>query len=415
MVILLNSKKNKGLIILSQYFYPDFASTGQLLTELAEDLKEYDYKIKVYTGRPSYYKSIKKCSKKEIYQGINIYRVSATRFDKNIIIGRLCNFLSYFISVSFKLLFSKDRYPLLIVSNPPFLSVLGFIFKKIRNQKYICLVHDIYPNIAIKLGYLKKNSIIVKIWEKVNYQVLKEAEEIIVLGEYMAETLEKKYLPIDNIKIKIIHNWADEKIILPLKKEDNWFVKRYNLENKLVILYSGNIGLFQDLKTIIKAAERLKNYDDIIFLFIGDGGGLYKLKEMVKNYNLTNVKFLPYQLKKYLPFSLTSSDISIVTLEKGVEGLSVPCKIYGILASGRAVLGLVGENCEVSDIIANAECGLRMNQGDVETFVKKIKYIYENPGILKTMGENSRKYFEKHFTRSQMTRKYYEIIENMNL
>jgi len=307
-------KKDKGLIILSQYFYPDIASTGQLLTELAEDLKKYNYNIKVYTGKPSYYKSIKKCDKKGIYRGINIYRVSATRFNKNIIIGRLCNFLSYFFPVSFKLLFSKDRYPLLIVSNPPFLSVLGFLLKKNRNQKYIYLIHDIYPDIAIKIGYLKKNSIIVKIWRKINYQVLKEADEIIVLGEYMAETLKKIYLNLDKDKIKIIHNWADEKIILPIKKEENWFAKKYNLIDKIVVLYSGNIGLFQDLKTIIRAAERLKNYDDIIFLFIGDGGGLYELKEMVKNCNLTNIKFLPYQLKKYLPFSLTSADISIVTL-----------------------------------------------------------------------------------------------------
>jgi len=408
-------KRDKGLMILSQYFYPDLASTGQLLTELAEDLKKYGYSIKVYTGKPSYYRSIVKCNTKEIYQGINIYRVSATRFNKNIIMGRLCNFLSYFISVSFKLLFLKDRYPLLIVSNPPFLSVLGFLLKKIRNQKYIYLIHDIYPDIAIKLGYLKKNSIIMKIWSKINYQVLKESEDIIVLGEYMAETLKEKYSDLDRDKIKIIHNWADEKFILPMKKENNWFAKKYGLIDKFVILYSGNIGLFQDLKTIINAAKRLKNYEDIIFLFIGDGGGLYQLKEMVKKYNLDNVKFLPYQLKKYLTFSLTSSDISIVTLEKGVEGLAVPCKVYGILASGRAVLGLVGENCEVADIIKNAKCGIRVNQSDVNGLVEEIKYIYKNPEILKTMGENSRRYFEKHFTRGQMTRKYYKVLENIDL
>jgi len=114
-----------------------------------------------------------------------------------------------------------------------------------------------------------------------------------------------------------------------------------------------------------------------------------------------------------LPYSLTSSDISIVALEKGVEGLAVPCKIYGILASGRAVLGLIGENCEIADIIANAECGFRVDQGDVDGLVEKIKYIYKNPKELKNMGENSRKYFEKHFTRSQMTRKYYEILEKI--
>jgi glycosyltransferase involved in cell wall biosynthesis len=406
-------KKDKGLMILSQYFYPDLTSTAQLLTELAEDLKGYGYNIKVYTGKPSYLKNTTKTKKKEIYKEISIYRVAATRFNKNNILGRLSNFFSYFFSVFFKLLFQKDRYPLLIVSNPPFLSIIGLLFKKTRKQKYIYLIHDIYPDIAVALGYLKEKNIIVKVWDKINYQVLINAEKVIVLGEYMAEKIKKKYQLFDDHKIKIIHNWADESFIIPIKKEENWFVKKYNLENKFIILYSGNIGLFQDLNTIIKAAEKLKIYEDIFFLFIGDGGGLNKLKKIVEEKKLHNVKFLPYQPKKNLPYSLTSADISIVTLEKGVEGLAVPCKTYGILACGRSMIGLVGKDCEVAEIIKGAKCGYRVEQGDVNGLVEKIKYIYENSEILKIMGENSRKYFEKHFTRSQMTRKYYNILEKI--
>jgi glycosyltransferase involved in cell wall biosynthesis len=408
-------KKEKGLMILSQYFHPDLAATGQLLTELAEDIISYGYNIKVLTAKPSYYKNKEKYLKEEIYRGIEIYRVSATKFDKNMMIGRLCNFLSYLISVFSKLLFSKNKYPLLIVSNPPFLPLLGFLLKKVKNRRYIYLVHDIYPDIAIQLGYLKKNSIIVKIWNQIHYHVLKKAEKIIVLGDFMAEKFKEKYPDLDNNKIKIIHNWADEKKIFPIKKEENWFVKKYHLSNKIVILYSGNIGLFQDLKSIIKTAERLKNDDDILFLFIGNGGGLKELKRIVKKNNLTNVKFLPYQLKKDLSYSLSSADISIVTMEKGIEGLAVPSKLYGILASGRAVLGLVGKNCEVAEIIEDAKCGFRIDQGDVNKLVEQIKYIYNNPQALENMGKNSRQYFEKHFTRSKMTKKYYEVLEKVSI
>jgi glycosyltransferase involved in cell wall biosynthesis len=407
-------KGNKELIILSQYFYPEVASTGQLLTELAEDLVEYGYKIKVYTGKPSYYKNVEKYKKKELYHGIEIHRLFNTCLNKNSKLGKIFNSLTYFISIVFKLLSSKDRYPLLIVSNPPFLPIVGLLFNKIKKQKYVFLIHDIYPDIAIKLGYLKENSFIARIWDKFNYHILRNTERIIVLGECMAEIIKRKYLPNNNIKIEIIHNWADEEFILPIKKENNWFTKKYHLENKLVISYSGNIGLFQDLETIIRAANKLKDYDDILFVFIGDGGGLNELKKMVEEKYLTNVLFLPYQPKDYLPYSLTSSDISIVALEKGVEGLAVPSKIYGILASGRAVLGLVGENCEVANIIKNAKCGFRVNQGDVDGLVEKIKYMYQNPELLKNMGVNSRKYFVEHFTRKQMTKKYYEIFEGIN-
>ena len=159
-----------------------------------------------------------------------------------------------------------------------------------------------------------------KIWNQIHYCILKNTEEIIVLGDFMVEKLKEKYQDLDNNKIKIIHNWADEKKILPIKKEENWFVKKYHLFNKIVILYSGNIGLFQDLKSVIRTAERLKNHDDILFLFIGDGGGLKELKRIAKENNLINVKFLPYQLKKDLSYSLSAADISIVTMEKGIEG-----------------------------------------------------------------------------------------------
>jgi len=407
-----NDQKNKGLIILSQYFYPDLASTGQLLTELAEDFKKYGYNVKVYTVKPSYFKSTKKCDKKETYKSIKIYRVSATRFNKNILMGRLCNYLSYFISVSFKLLFSKDRYPLLIVSNPPFLPLIGLLLKRIRNQKYIFLIHDLYPDLAIKLGYIKQNSIIAIIWKKLNGKIFKKANEVVVLGKYMAERIKKSNINLD-FKIKIIDNWADEKSILPVRKEENWFIKKYNLKNKMVILYSGNIGLYQDLKIILKAANILRNYEKLLFLFIGEGGGIGELKKIVNEYKLHNVKFLPFQPKEFLSYSLSVADISIVALEKGVEGINVPSKIYGILASGRAILGLVGENCEVADIIKKANCGFRIDQGDISGLVEKIKYIYERPEKLKIMGNNSRKYFENHFTRAQVTKKYFKILENI--
>ena len=221
-------KKDKGLIILSQYFYPDLASTAQLLTELAEDLKGYGYNIKVYTGKPSYLKNRTKTKKKEIYKEISIYRVTATRFNKNNIIGRVSNFFSYFLSVFFKLLFQKDRYPLLIVSNPPFLSIIGLLFKKTRKQKYIYLIHDIYPDIAVALGYLKEKSIIAKLWDKINYQVLINAEKVAITKTKISRELLRYLKSVnkpDSIGKKI-------KLIFQLYKTNN-NIRREGLEINL--------------------------------------------------------------------------------------------------------------------------------------------------------------------------------------
>ena len=287
------------------------------------------------------------------------------------------------------------------------MGLVGWIMKKIKGQRYIFLIHDIYPDIAIKLGYLKENSPIVKLWNKINRLILKDADTIVVLGNYMKKVIEKKTR--DKEKIEVIPNWADENFIKPLEKKNNWFSKKYGLEDKFVVLYSGNIGLFQRLETIIEAAERLTD-KNIIFLFIGDGGKKEKLKELVNEKNLKNIKFLPYQPLEVLPYSLTSSDVSIITLEKGAEGLGVPSKTYNIMASGRPILALVGENCEIAEIIKESNCGFRCNQDDVDKAVKILSSLYEKQEQLKIMGERARRYFESHFTRSQITKEYFNLL-----
>ncbi len=170
--------------------------------------------------------------------------------------------------------------------------------------------------------------------------------------------------------------------------------------------------MFQDLEIIVEAAERLKG-TSMLFLFIGEGGKKEKLIELAASKNLANVKFLPYQKKEDLPYSLTCSDISLVTLEKGMEGLGVPSKLYGILASGRAVIAIVSEHCDVADILKEAQCGYVIDQEHLDEFVEKLQFLHENPDQRAAMGARARTYFEAHFRRDLITRKYFELIQEV--
>lgn len=402
------------VLFLTQYFYPEVATTAQLLTELAVELRKFELEVAVFTGQPSYRKT-KKLPRKEDYRRVCIQRLFNTRFNKDKTFGRVANSLTFFFSALLRVLFTRRDKTLFIVSNPPFLALIGWLMKRIRGQKYIYLVHDVYPDIAVKLGYLPEGGLITKMWDKLNHRIYCCADAIVVLGDYMRETIESKLTEscTKGANIHVIHNWANGDFIKPLAKEENWFCQEYDLVGKRVVLYSGNLGLFHDLETIVEAAEQLQGFDDLLFLFIGEGGKKKKLMEVAQKKGLRNVQFLPYQPWEHLPYSLTCGDISIVTVEKGVESLGVPSKLYTSLAAGQAILGLVGENSEVAGVIREYHCGIRVDQGDVEGVVNILKKLYEDPQLLVTMKKNARRCFEENFTREQAIEKYYAVLSNL--
>ena len=405
-------QKGPKLLMLTQYFYPDMASTGLLLTELAEDLVGYGCDIMVYTAQPTYVLKTKARSS-ELYRGIAITRLFSTTFSKNTKPGRILNAFTFFISVLLKLVFTPKDIPLFIVSNPPFLALAGLVMNKLKGQKYVYLIHDVYPDLPVKLGYLKAGSVVVRLWTMFNKMIYENATKIIVIGECMREVVGDKLEGKSRGKIICLSNWADEEHIKPIQKEDNWFVKEHSLVDKTIVLYSGNMGLYHTLEPIIEVAEMLSD-KDIVFLFIGDGGKRVKLEGMARERGLDNVMFLPYQPFQDLPYSIACSDITIVTLEKGIEGICVPCKLYTFMASGRPIIGLLSESSEIARVIKACDCGFQLDNNDTEGLAKTILHLHENKAEAEQMGMLARKYFEEHFTRKKISRQYFELIKNLD-
>jgi glycosyltransferase involved in cell wall biosynthesis len=408
---LTSPNKTVRVNILTLYFYPDYASTGHLLTELAVGLSGMGCKVTVYTAHPTY-RSRERAKKSEVYEGVQVYRLPSTQLDKNSKVGRILNSVSFFISALITLLFHRTSGPLLIVSVPPFLPFLGYIVRRLKGNPYVSLFYDVYPDIAVRLGYLKSGGLMERIWDLMNSLVLGHASRVIALSEPMKEIVLGKANTngqADEQKFRIIHNWVDEGFIKPMAKAENWFVAQQGLQDKFIVLYSGNIGLSYDLETVIAGAERLRD-KNMEFLFIGEGGKKKKLQALVAQRQLQNVRFLPYQPRDILPFSLTCSDVCLVALEKGVEGLSMPSKLYTILASGRPVIALVEEDSAVARIIKEADCGARVAQNDVDALVRVLESYYENLEVARKQGENGRAYCLEHFTLSRACKEYYDLL-----
>lgn len=407
----------KKLLVYAHYFYPDVASTGQILMELVDGLKE-SFDITVVCVVPSYTGKIEdKYKAKRIYNetlnGINIVRVRVPEFKKSNKISRIKNILAYFFnSILVTLKLPKQDY-IFSISQPPILGgVLGVIGRVLKGKKFIYNIQDFNPEQIMAVGYSKGKAII-NICMLIDKFSCKVSDKVIVVGRDMQDKLKERF---NNKKVPnnvFINNWINEKEIYPLDSNNSnvvEFKEKYDLKEKYIIMYSGNIGLYYDLENLIKVIGRFNNREDIVFAFIGDGTVKDKLISYASSNNLKNVKFIEYQDKSNLIYSLNAADIHWVINAKGIKGVSVPSKLYGVMAVGKPVLGVLERDSEARIIIEDSKCGICSEPGDYENIYKSIEYVINNRNQLKLMGEYGRKYLEDKLTKDISIEKYKENI-----
>lgn len=405
----MNNKKTFVKII-TQSFYPDIVATGELLYELATKLACYDdLEVKVLTAQPSFVRK-ERLTKRELYNGIKIRRISISLFDKNKLTGKILNSWTFFFKVLLRLTFSKKVDWLLIPTSPPLLPLVGAYVKLLRGQKYIYLLHDVYPEIAAKLDYIKKDGIIYKIWDILSKISLKYADKIIVLSDDMKSGLLNWVKDIDEAKIEVIHNWADEENIKIIKKEENHFLDKFNIRDKFIVEYSGNMGRIHEFDTLLCAAKELKDEKDILFLFIGEGGKKPEIQRFVEKNKLNNIMILSYQERKDLSYSLGMADVHVLSLAKQYKHLAAPSKLYGILATGKPVMFIGESTCYITRMIEENNCGCHINIGDFETLIQKIMQLKKDKELSIHLGKNSRKLFEDKFTLNSISVQYANLF-----
>jgi len=400
----------KKFFLISQVFYPDEVSSAHLFTILCKHLAKENIKVEVWAAQPSYTRSDMQPSHL-IYHSINIRYLRSTRFHKSNLSGRALNILSFIISTASRLLFSKDKSPVFTHTTPPFLGIVVSMICRIKKRKFIYIMLDIFPEGLIRLGKISRNNPITKIWKGMFIRSLKRSNKILVLGRDMEDYIESIYTE-GKKKIEYIPHWQDEKLIHPIPFNENPFVEEYQMKNKFVIQYSGNMGLWNDMATIGKAAGQ--SAADVNFVFIGDGIRKTELTEAISDKNSENILYLPFQPGEKLSEALSGCHISLVTLREGLEGMAVPSKIYGILASGIPVIALVPQNSEIAYIVNEEKCGIVINPNDPKELLQAIYMLKSDDNLRREMGLNARKAFDMKYTTGIIAEKYLKIIEEVS-
>ncbi len=401
-----------NIVFFNRSFYPDLEATGQYLTELAEDLISYGHKVTVICGRSLHDKPNERfILKRDVYNSIDIIRVSGTVLPKQFLIFRIFN-LSVYFTLAFLAGFLLKKKPDVIVAqtDPPVIGLVGAFFSKWYGSKFIYSCKDLYPDIGIVTGRLK-NPFLNFLLEKINLFSFHISDIVIALGEDMKKRICRK--GIKENKIEIVHDWADTKTLYPIKGKENSFRNKYELDKYFTIMYSGNIGLTQGLDKIIEVANLLKNDKQIRFILIGEGADKIKLQSRVKDLGLNNIVFLPYQPKESLKFSLSAPDLHIITFIKGLAGAMVPCKLYGILATGTPFIAWIDNESLIYDISHNYKCGIVVPPGNVKNMVRAIRWTMNHKEILPEMGKRCRKVAEELFDRKTSTKKFNDLITSL--
>lgn len=411
--------EKKKLLIYAHYYSPDVASTGQILKELAEGmLHTFDITIicvvPSYTGKVAAEYRTKMFYKEEI-NGIKIIRIRVPEFSKSKKISRIKNILAYFFGAliaTFKV--GKMDY-VYSISQPPILGgLIGVWGKWMKHAKYIYNIQDFNPEQTMAVGY-SNNSLILNATMWFDKYSCKSADKVIVVGRDMVETLKDRFNGQKVPNHVFINNWIDEKGIYPLPADNERvvaFKKKFGLENKFIIMYSGNLGLYYDLENLMHVIKNFKDRDDVAFAFVGEGSIRDKLVLYKGKFNLENVIFIPYQDKSDLVYSLNAGDVHWCINAKGIKGVSVPSKLYGIMAAGKPILGVLEKGSEARLIIEETKSGYVTEPGKYDEVEAIIERFLNEKGTssLIEMSEHGRAYLVKNLTKDVSIKKYINEI-----
>lgn len=401
---------NHPLTIITQFYPPDYAATGQFVHELASALVEKGYPVSVFTGKPSYAFTQDDVPKEEWHDGVLIRRTRASQISSKRIRGKLVNSIFFWLRCAVKLRNKVARGShLLITSAPPYLGLVGWFYHKIFGHTYSCLIYDMYPEVAVRLSVVQPDRWIVSLWEAINTKVWQRASALIVLNEPMKQVLVQRNPELAD-KVHVIHSWADPDLIKPMPKERNWFAQDHDLVNDFVVLYSGNLGRCHDEITILRCLYLLRREAGIKFVFIGDGAGSITIREAIATGDIPNVIMLPYQDHEVLPFSLTACDLSLLSLKPNMDGVVAPSKFYGMLAAGRPVAAICESGSYIAELVKEGNCGNCFSNGNAEGLAEYILRLKNNSAQVNYLGKNARTYFEQNFTLEKAIPQYLKAL-----
>lgn len=402
--------------VASELYYPEETSTGFLLTRIAEGLAE-NFDVHVICGQPTYSARGRRAPRRERRNGVAIERCWSTTLDKDRLPLRLLNAVSISLSMFLTALVRFRRGDkVLVVTNPPFLPFVVSAAARLRGARAALIVHDVYPEVLTAAGLAGHRSPATRAAGALTRALYRSVERIVVLGRDMHALTRAKLGSAagqdasDASKIVTIPNWADLQEVWPSPSDGVPLLRAHGLAGKFVAQYAGNMGRTHDLESIVEAARALAGDDQFHFLLLGGGAKSRAVTEGVARYALRNVTVAGQKPRSEQQTFLNACDVAVITFMPGLSGVSVPSRMYNVMAAGKPILAMADVDSELARVVAENEIGWVVPPTDWRGLVTALREAAADPARLAAMGARARAVAENRYALSHAIASYRELV-----
>jgi colanic acid biosynthesis glycosyl transferase WcaI len=391
------------ILLLNEYYPPDTSATAKMAVQVAETLARH-HRVTVVAGRPSYdpdeYYPFS-FLRSDVRNSVMVERVGSTTYSRHQMHGRVSNYLSYLaLAIPRALAINADI--VLAMTDPPIAGIAGSYVAGLTGRAFVYNIRDMYPDMAVGGDIVRPNRW-VEHWEKMHRRALRSATRVIVLGNDMRERILSK--GVEPKRVVIVRDGTSPPT--STAELDDPIVQEIRCGFPFVALHAGNLGFYGAWRTLLKAAEILRN-ENVGFVFVGDGANRATLEAEAAN--LPNVRFLSFRPVEQIPHVMRAGDLHVVTVRRGLEGVVVPSKLYSILAAGRPVLAVAPEETDAARISRESGCGVAADPDDPAAVAAAIRELRSDPARLSAMSLRARE-AAGNYARVNELQKFVGIIE----
>lgn len=393
------------ICLVCDVFHPSEESTSQLFTELLVALTQDGIGFDVVTNR------LPRMDRAHVQEftlpaGVRVHAVGIPIQGRGSLLLRAVRNLAFVIGAMIRMLWLKtDRF--WASTNPPFTPLWVAPIAWLRGRPFDIIVHDVYPDGLVAVGYLREGSVLVRVWRALNRRAYRQAAMIVVLGRDMAHVLRERYgVPAE--RLVLFPNWSPFDQSSPPALAESQLAHRLDLADSFVVQYSGNMGLWHDIDTIVEAAALLADLPFVRFLMIGGGRRKAGAMKLAAERGIGSMMWLDFQPRTSLSDSLACTAVALISQRNGLEGMAVPCKLYGILASGRAIVAAVPEDCEVAHVIREHECGVVVPPDDPQALADAIRFLASAQDDVRSMGSRAFAAYQARYSLAAARGRYWQ-------
>jgi colanic acid biosynthesis glycosyl transferase WcaI len=371
------------ILLLNEYFPPDMSATAKCAAQVAEALS-VNHDVTVLAGRPSYDPAERHphyLLRREVRGNLAVERVGSTAYPRFEMRRRVSNYLSY-LALAIPTALSIPSDVVLAMTDPPIEGIAGALVAHLSGRPFVYNIRDMYPDMAVGGSIVRPGSFTAR-WEAMHRWALRTAARVIVLGEDMRDRIVAK--GVDAARVVV----SRDGIVIPgtVPSPDNSVAREIRGDFRFALVHAGNIGFYGAWQTLISAVRMLEK-EGVGLIFIGEGAMKPQVEAMAEGCKA--IRFLPFRPASEVPLVLSSGDLHVVTVKRGLEGVVVPSKMYPTLAAGRPVLGVAPEECDVARIIRRSGCGVAADPDNPESVAEAIRSVLHDSEQLQAMGRRAR-------------------------